>query len=99
MLAGGAVAGPPGALIGGAIGLGLGIAIGDAMFNDDGSDSTDVPDNDDGAEQCDDDNDDNCEALYQSTLRTCASLTGRKKFACFEAARINKEQCYQERGK
>ena len=44
-----------------------------------------------------DDDDDSCEALYQSTLRTCASLTGRKRFACFEAARINREQCYQER--
>jgi RHS repeat-associated protein len=95
-LAGGAVAGPPGALVGGAIGLGIGILIGDAMFNDDGSDSTDAPD-DDGAEQCDDDNDDNCEALYQSTLRTCASLKGMKQFRCYEAARINRDQCYQER--
>jgi RHS repeat-associated protein len=41
----------------------------------------------------------NCEALYQSTLQTCASLTGRKRFACFEAARENREQCYQEKGK
>lgn len=47
----------------------------------------------------DDEEDDNCEALYQSTLRTCASLTKRKQFACFEAARINREQCYQEKGK
>ena len=77
------------------------VAVGVVMFNDDGSDSTDLPDNDDTVpEQCsDDDEDDNCEALYQSTLRTCASLTGRKRFACFEAARINREQCYQERGK
>lgn len=43
--------------------------------------------------------DDNCEALYQSTLRTCASLTGRKRFKCFEAARINRDQCYQERNR
>jgi hypothetical protein len=43
--------------------------------------------------------DKNCEALYQSTLQTCASLTGRKRFACFEAARENREQCYQEKGK
>jgi len=43
--------------------------------------------------------DKNCEALYQSTLATCASLTGRKRFACFEAARENREQCYQEKGK
>jgi RHS repeat-associated protein len=45
------------------------------------------------------DEDKNCEALYQSTLRDCASLTGRKRMACFEAARINREQCYQERGR
>jgi RHS repeat-associated protein len=43
--------------------------------------------------------DKNCEALYQSTLQTCASLKGRKRFACFEAARENREQCYQEKGK
>jgi phage tail tape-measure protein len=43
--------------------------------------------------------DDNCEALYQSTLRTCASLTQRKQFACVEAARINREQYCQEKGK
>ena len=43
--------------------------------------------------------DKNCEALYQSTLATCASLTGRKRFACFEAARENREQCYKEKGK
>jgi len=43
--------------------------------------------------------DKNCEALYQSTLATCASLTGRKRFACFEAARENREQCYQGKGK
>jgi len=43
--------------------------------------------------------DKNCEALYQSTLQTCASLTGRKRFACFEAARENREQCYREKGK
>lgn len=49
-------------------------------------------------EQCED-VDDNCEELYQSILRTCAGLTGRKKFRCFEAARIARDQCYQERGK
>jgi len=43
--------------------------------------------------------DKNCEALYQSTLQTCASLKGRKKFACFEAARENREQCYRDKGK
>jgi uncharacterized protein RhaS with RHS repeats len=43
--------------------------------------------------------DKNCEALYQSTLQTCASLKGRKRFACFAAARENREQCYQEKGK
>lgn len=47
----------------------------------------------------DEEEDDNCEALYQSTLRTCASLTGRKRFRCFEAARINRDQCYQERNR
>jgi len=47
----------------------------------------------------DEEDDDSCEALYQSTLATCASLTGRKRMACFEAARINRDQCYQERGK
>jgi len=43
------------------------------------------------------DDDDNCEALYKSTLRTCASLSGKKKFRCYEAARENREQCYQQR--
>ncbi len=43
--------------------------------------------------------DKNCEALYQSTFATCASLKGRKRFACFEAARENREQCYREKGK
>lgn len=47
----------------------------------------------------DDEEDDNCEALYKSTLRTCDSLTGRKKFKCYEAARINRDQCYQERNR
>ena len=46
-----------------------------------------------------DEEDKGCEALYKSTLRTCKSLEGRKMFACFEAARINREQCYQEKGK
>ncbi|WP_074986574.1 RHS repeat-associated core domain-containing protein [Pseudomonas citronellolis] len=41
----------------------------------------------------------NCEALYQSSLQTCAGLSGRKKFSCFEAARENREQCYRERGR
>ncbi len=49
-------------------------------------------------EQCEED-DDNCEALYQSILRTCAGLTGRAKFRCFKAAEISQEQCYQERGR
>ena len=47
----------------------------------------------------DEDEDENCEALYQSILQTCAGLTGRKKFRCFEAARIARDQCYQERGR
>ncbi len=51
-------------------------------------------------EYCTDDEeaeDKNCEALYQSILATCAGLTGKKKFRCFEAARIARDQCYQER--
>ena len=48
---------------------------------------------------CDGTDDDSCEALYQSILKTCSGLSGRKKFKCFEAARISREQCYQERGK
>ncbi|MBU2714440.1 hypothetical protein, partial [Zooshikella harenae] len=48
---------------------------------------------------CEEEDDENCEALYQSILRTCAGLTGRKKFRCFEAARISRDQCYQERNK
>jgi len=43
--------------------------------------------------------DDNCEALYQSILETCYGLKGRKRFKCFEAARISRDQCYQERKK
>jgi RHS repeat-associated protein len=46
-----------------------------------------------------DDTDGNCEALYQSILSTCAGLVGRKKFKCFEAARISRDQCYAERGR
>lgn len=49
-------------------------------------------------EQCEED-DNNCEALYQSILQSCASLTGRAKFRCFKAAEISREQCYQERGR
>ena len=45
------------------------------------------------------DDDDQCEALYQSILQTCAALKGRKKFNCFEAARYSRDQCYQERGR
>ena len=42
-IGGGAIAGPPGAVIGGVIGFGLGIIIGDAMFGDDASDSRSIP--------------------------------------------------------
>ena len=35
----------------------------------------------------------NCQALKDSILKTCVSLTGRKKFACFAAAQISYEQC------
>jgi RHS repeat-associated protein len=47
----------------------------------------------------DDETDENCEALYRSILRTCASLSGRKQFQCYEAARRSRDQCYQERGR
>ncbi|WP_277344961.1 RHS repeat-associated core domain-containing protein, partial [Metapseudomonas otitidis] len=46
-----------------------------------------------------DDTDKNCEALYQSILQTCSGLSGRKRMACFEAARESRDQCYRERGK
>ncbi|SDQ37682.1 RHS repeat-associated core domain-containing protein [Pseudoxanthomonas sp. CF125] len=35
----------------------------------------------------------NCQALKDSILSTCASLTGRKKFKCFEAANKSYRQC------
>ena len=38
----------------------------------------------------------NCEALKQSILDTCASLTGAKKFACFAAAQKSYEHCMEE---
>ena len=80
---GGVLGGPPGAWAGRVLGAGIGAGLGYLVV------------------KCmeDDDEDDNCEALYQSTLRTCASLKGRKKFMCFEAARENREQCYQQRNK
>jgi len=34
-----------------------------------------------------------CQALKDSILNTCAGLTGRKKFACFEAANTSYRQC------
>ncbi len=70
-----------------------GLALSEIFDGDD--DATD--DASDDPEQCEDDQDDNCEALYQSILQTCAGLTGRKRFRCFEAARIARDQCYQER--
>lgn len=79
---GGAAGATVGSQIGGAAGAALGGSAGNAA----------------GQAMCPDDaEDDSCEELYQSTLRTCASLTGRAKFRCFEAARINREQCYEER--
>ncbi|MDE2154809.1 MAG: RHS repeat protein [Xanthomonadaceae bacterium] len=39
---------------------------------------------------------DRCAALYRSSLATCASLTGKKKFMCMAAARKNYEQCMEE---
>lgn len=37
----------------------------------------------------------NCQALKNSILKTCASLTGRKKFDCFYAAQKSYEQCME----
>ncbi len=37
-----------------------------------------------------------CQALKDSVLATCASLTGRKKFACFAAAQASYDQCMEE---
>jgi hypothetical protein len=34
-----------------------------------------------------------CQAVKDSILETCASLTGRKKFDCFQAAHDTYEQC------
>jgi uncharacterized protein RhaS with RHS repeats len=38
----------------------------------------------------------NCQALKDSILATCASLSGRKKFACFAAAQDSYQQCMSE---
>jgi RHS repeat-associated protein len=38
----------------------------------------------------------NCQALKDSILATCASLTGRKKFDCFAAAQESYQQCMSE---
>jgi uncharacterized protein RhaS with RHS repeats len=38
----------------------------------------------------------NCQALKDSILATCASLSGRKKFACFQAAQDSYQQCMSE---
>jgi uncharacterized protein RhaS with RHS repeats len=37
----------------------------------------------------------NCQALKQSILNTCAGLTGRKQFACFQAASDAYLQCME----
>jgi uncharacterized protein RhaS with RHS repeats len=37
----------------------------------------------------------NCQALKRSILNTCAGLTGRKKFACFQAASDAYLQCME----
>lgn len=39
---------------------------------------------------------DRCAALYNSTLNTCASLKGKKRFMCLAAARENYKQCMEE---
>ncbi|MFC3651865.1 RHS repeat domain-containing protein, partial [Dyella humi] len=40
---------------------------------------------------------DRCAALYKSTLDTCASLTGKKRFMCAAAALENYKQCMEEK--
>ena len=44
----------------------------------------------------DDDKEKNCQALKNSILATCASLTGRKKFDCFAAAQESYRQCMED---
>ncbi|WP_372723944.1 RHS repeat-associated core domain-containing protein, partial [Immundisolibacter sp.] len=46
----------------------------------------------------DDDEDDGCEALYQSTLRTCASLTGRTRFACSRLQELTESSATKKEG-
>ncbi|HHH43907.1 MAG TPA: RHS repeat-associated core domain-containing protein, partial [Gammaproteobacteria bacterium] len=67
-----------------------------SMFNEDGSDSTDS--SDDEPKQCSDEEKKrkNCQALKDSILATCAGLTGRKKFACFQAAQDSFDQCMEQ---
>ena len=38
----------------------------------------------------------NCQALKNSILKTCSSLSGRKMFACFQAAQTSYNQCMQQ---
>jgi len=74
----------------------LGRELRDLFFNEDGNDSTDFPD--DEPKQCRDQEKKkkNCHALKDSILSTCAGLTGRKKFACFQAAQDAFDQCMEQ---
>ena len=48
---------------------------------------------DDHPNQCEDRRKKDCQALKDSILNTCAGLTGRAKFRCFEAANTAYRQC------
>jgi len=47
-------------------------------------------------EASNEDREKHCQTLKNSVLATCASLTGRKKFACFAAAQATYEACMAE---
>ena len=51
----------------------------------------------DDEDKCEEDKDKGCEALRQSILNTCASLTGMKKMRCFQEANALYLQCLEDK--
>ncbi|MCP4493499.1 MAG: RHS repeat-associated core domain-containing protein, partial [Gammaproteobacteria bacterium] len=79
----------------------IGSALYDLVHSDEKVDPWDWHDSNDPADQCeaDDDEKDNCIALYEATLQYCLGIPNmRTRQRCFEAAKGNYEKCKEEKG-